>query len=446
MEFHLDGVLFKNVFGTPEMREVFCEDHYIETFLEVEAALARAEATAGLIPANAAEEITKRASLEYVDKDRIEELVSETGHTAMSIIGAWKESFGDAGEYIHWGATTQDILDTTVVLQLREALGIVVRDLESIDDGLAALAETHRDTPMIGRTHYVHAIPMTFGLKVAVWVDELARSLERLEEVKQRLLVGQFFGATGTLASIGETGIEVQRHLQDELDMPIPAVVWQPARDRFAEVLNALAIVASTLSKIATQVLFMHRPEVGEVEEGITEGKVGSSTMPHKKNPRKSEGTVMLARLIRANAHAMTETMETVDERSATTWYAEFSLIPETFLFTSRLLSNVVEVIETIEVYPDRMAENIDIYGGLVASERVMMALADRVGRQTAHEIVYRDAMRAVDEGKDFTEVLLQDSRVTDELDVETIETLSDPREYVGTSGHFVDQVLERRE
>lgn len=444
MALYPNSTLFKNTFSTPEMREVFDESAFFETFMTVEAALARAEARAGLVPDAAAAEITEKASLEYLDQDRVAELVDHTGHVAMAIIGAWKDAFDEPGEYIHWGATTQDILDTTVVLQMRDALAIVTRDLRAVRNALADLAREHRDTPMIGRTHYVHAIPTTFGLKAAVWVDELDRHLARLAQLESRVLTGQFFGAVGTLASLGDDGLSVQEHLSDELDLPLPDVVWHAARDRYAEVVTALAHIGTTLSKISRQFLFMHRPEVHEVQETVSDGHIGSSTMPHKRNPKKNEGVVVLARLLRGQAQIMTEAMETVDERDASTWYAEFAVVPNAFLYASRLLANTRDVLDGLEIHPDRMAANLGIHGELVVSERVMMALATRMGRQTAHEVVADNAWAALDSDQSFGEALRSDERVTSALTDDDLTALLTPAEYTGLAGEYVDRVTNR--
>lgn len=444
MAFHLDGPLFRNTFGTAEMRSIFDHDTFIETFMTVEAALARAQARAGVIPASAADEITQAVDPDRIDRERLVELVDETGHTAMSIIGAWRATMSDAGEYIHWGATTQDIVDTTMILQLREAIDAVDRDLTAVRDTLVEVADTYNETPMMGRTHYVHANPITFGHKAAIWVDEIDRLLERVTELRDRLFVVQCFGATGTLASLGPEGPAVQRHFAAELDLSLPDISWQPARDRIAEAVNLMAAIGTTLGKIANTVLFLNRPEVDEVTENVPERAVGSSTMPHKRNPKNSETIVGLAAMLRGYGHIMDEVSVTVDERSASTWYMEFAIIPATFLMTGRILANTRELIESLEVDPDHMAENMEIFGSVVASERVMMALAREIGRQTAHEIVYDAAMTALTEDRDFTTVLLDDDRVTDHLSPDTIADLTTVTGYTGLAATFTDAVVSR--
>lgn len=442
MGYHTSGVLFKNTFGTPEMRRIVSEEAFIERFLEAEAALARAEARAGIVPEAAAEEITRKASLDYVDLDDIEANVEEISLYTMAIIDAWKDAFDGAGEYIHWGATSQDISDIAMLLQLRGAHELLVDDLREVEGILAELAEDHAETPMIGRTHYVHATPITFGLKAATWLDELHRHRRRLEELSDRLFVLQFFGATGTLASLDEGGEEVQAYLAEELDMGVPNVAWFVSRDRFAEFANVLGMVATTIGRIAGQILASNRPEMGELEEPIPEGEIGSSTMPHKRNPVRSETTVGLARLARAHAATMTELMTGLDERDFSTWLMEFAVLPELCLYTARALANAEEVLGDLTVDAEAMAENLGRFDALVTSEAVMMRLAEEVGRQTAHEIVHESAMAALDGDGDFRELLAADDRVAAHLSPEELAELTDPEEYTGYADRFVARTL----
>lgn len=444
MPFHLDGSLFGPDFATDELRDVFDQDGFVAAFQEVEGALARAEAEAGLIPASAAERITETADPSYVDDDRLGEHVADIGLFTMAIIETWQEAIGDAGEYIHWGATSQDVSDTAVVLQLRAAHEVFRRDLTAIRDQLADLAAEYRDTPMIGRTHHVHATPITFGLKAASWLDEVDRHLDRLAELEERVFALQFFGATGTLGSLGDDGDAVQRELAAELDLVLPSVAWFAGRDRFAEYLDTLAEAATTLERIAQQVLILNRPEIGELGEPARAVEIGSSTMPHKINPVKCERAVALARLVRGQASVMTDAMAGYDERDFGAWYVEFAVIPEACCYFGRQLRNVLTTLEGLEVHPERMLENLNIHGGLVASEAVMMALADHIGRQTAHDVVHEAAMTAQGGDRSFLDCLAAADRVTDHLDAETLADLTDHRSYVGNAGRFVNETLER--
>ncbi len=442
--FHTNGVLFKNVFGTPEMRTCVSEERFVERFLEVEAALARVEADLGIIPEWAAEEISDHATLDHLDLDRVESNVAEIHLFSMSIVDAWKDELGDAGEYVHWGATTQDVSDTALVLQIREALDIVERDLTAVAEALEALTDEHAETPMMGRTHMVHAIPITFGLKTATWLDEINRHRDRIAAMRDRVEVLEFFGATGTLASLGEDGLAVQEGLADELGLRVPDVAWFAARDRIAETVATLALVTSTLGRIAKQILFMNREETSEVTEPYEEGEIGSSTMPHKRNPVKSEETVLLGRLTRAHVATALELMETADERDFSASLGDFAVVPETFLYASRALQYVHDVTAELVVHEDGMRENLLHHGRVVASEAVMMALAEELGRQTAHDVTHEAAGRALDGEGSFVDVLLENDSVAAAFSQAELENLADPAAYVGQSATLARRALER--
>lgn len=441
--FHTSGKLFKNAFGTEEMREVFTEEAYAQHFMEVEAALARAEADAGLIPQEAADEITRTASLDYLDLDEVEQKIAEIDLFTVAIIQTWKEAIGPNGEYIHWGATSQDIADMAMFLLMRDGFDVLKSDIDQIKESLEDLTVDHADTPMMGRTHHVHALPITFGLKSSNWLDEFTRVANRLQDTIDRVSVLQFFGAVGSLASIGEPGLEVQENLAAELDVTIPNTAWYASRDRLVELLDVFASLGDALSRIARQILVLGREEIDEVSEPIPEGMVGSSTMPHKRNPVKSERTIGLAALLRGKATAMHLLTDAYDERDAGLWYAEYAVIPEAFLYLSRALRNMREVVGGLEINRDRMRSNMDIHDGLPTSEAVMMELADSIGRQTAHEVVYEAATETMNSGQSFFESLLADERITNELSEEELRELTDPSQYTGISSVFAERTAE---
>ncbi len=441
--FHANGRMFKNAFGTPEMRDVFNETEYIERFMAAEAALARAQADVGVIPESAAEKITETASIEYLDLDEVERKIAEIDLFTVAIIETWKEAIGDEGEYIHYGATSQDIADTAMILLVRDGIELLKAELSTIKEYLAALAEEHAETPMMGRTHHVHALPITFGLKAADWLDELSRGIDRLEQATERTLVVESFGAVGSLASLGEDGLDVQERFAEELDLAVPNTAWFAARDRFFELLNTFATIGGTLSRIARQVLMLNREEIGELSEPIPEGAVGSSTMPHKRNPVMSERTVGLAALLKGHANTMGSLVENYDERDAGLWYAEYAIIPEAFLYLHRALYNVRDTLGGLGVHADAMRENMNIHGGLVTSEAVMMALADSVGRVTAHDIVYDAAMETYESDRSFEEILLADDRVAGAFSAEELAELTDPANYTGVSDRIARRTVE---
>lgn len=441
MASQVQGLLFADTFSTPAMRDIFGTESYVDRFVRVEAALARAEASVGIIPEAAAETLTDHASVKHVDMDVVERYLEERGHLAMSIINGWQATLGDEGEYVHWGATSQDIMDTTTVLQVRDGLDELLDRLQAIERHLADHIRTHADTPMIGRTHYVHAVPTTFGLKAASWLDELCRQVDHLKSIRETIGVCQFGGAVGTYATFGSDGLDIADAFVDELGLKAPMVGWHAARDRIARVVTALAAVASTLSRIATQVLVLNRPEVHELLDPVPDGEVGSSTMPHKRNPKRAEKTVMAAQLLRSEAGSMLELMDSVDERSASTWYGEFAVVPTAFGYADRCAESARQLVEGMTVDAERMRENLSIHGAFVTSENVMMALADHVGRGTAHEIVYENAM-AADSDDEFVDRLLEDDRVTDALTPKEVASLTDPTQYTGLAAQLADRVV----
>jgi adenylosuccinate lyase len=438
-----DWILFG--IGTPEMREVVNERSFIEKILRVEAALATAEGELGVIPKDAAEEIVKKASIDYIDMNKVKERLQKTGgHFIVAIIEPWREGIGDAGEFVHWGATTQDITDTAMVLLIKEANELILRDLLGIRDALIQLARKYRDTPMAARSHVVHALPFTFGLKVSVWLDEISRHIERFRCIEKELLVGNIMGAVGTYASFGEKGPDIQRFALRQLGLECPVVSWNAARDRFANYMNLLAMTATTLSKLAIQILILMRPEIQEIEEPIPPGHVGSSTMPQKRNPFKSEITVALARILRAYAQTITESMETYDERGFNTWFAEFLIIPRSCLIMSTILQFMKEITQTLVVRPENMKRNLELSGGLINSEAIMMALAKKIGRLRAHHIVYDCVEIALKERRPFKEVLLQNDTIAKYLMSHEVDRLLDPMGYVGLSSQIVDETIKR--
>lgn len=431
MASHFDGVLFRDLFGTDEMRAVFGERGYLDRFLQVEAALARAEAEVGLIPEEAAAEITRKASVDHLEESLLEANVANAGIFTLGIIETWADVLGESAQYVHWGATSHDISDTTVVLQIRDGLEIVERDLQDVRDKLEDLAETYRETPMPGRTQYVHGPPITFGLAAVQWRDEVDRHLDRLEDLRGRCSVVELFGSTGTLAAIEDDGLAVLANFADELALEVPEAPWIASRDRFYELLAVQAGIAGTLESISRNVLFMNRPEVREIELAPADAS-GSSTNPHKRNPVRPQYNVALARLIRGNANTMNESLSVLGQRDRSSWHVEFAVIPESFLYLGRILANTTSMFDDMDVRPEAMSRNLDRAGAMPVSEAVMIALAEHVGRQQAHEMVLRAVERARDNGITLQESLTIDDGVTTHLSDERIEQLTTPENYLG--------------
>jgi 3-carboxy-cis,cis-muconate cycloisomerase len=441
----LDSALFRDAFGTPAMREVFSDLRLISRYAEVEVALAKAEARCGVIPLDAAEEIARRTDVGAFDLELLRQETDIVGYPILPLVHQMAKQCGEAGRYVHWGATTQDIMDTAVVLQLRDALKIVEEDIATLRAILADLARRYRDTPMAGRTHLQQALPITFGYKCAIWLATFDRHAERLAQLKPRVLVGQFAGAAGTLASLGDKGFDVQGALCDELGLGVPVSTWHVARDGFAEAVNFLALVAGSLGKIALDIMIMASTEFGEVCEPFVKGRGASSTMPQKRNPISSELMLAAAKSVRQHAGLMLDAMVQDFERATGPWHVEWVAIPESFVLTAGALHQAKFALSGLIVDERKMADNLDISRGLIVAEAVMMGLAPQIGRQEAHDVVY-DACRLAKEKRiALADALSADPRVASRIDQATIERLTAPKNYLGLAPEMVDRVLAAR-
>ncbi|WP_332681811.1 3-carboxy-cis,cis-muconate cycloisomerase [Bosea sp. (in: a-proteobacteria)] len=438
----VDSILFRDAFGTPRMREIFSDRSLIARYIEVEVALARAEARCGVIPADAADVIARESRLERVDLDNMRSETDIVGYPILPLVHQMVEMCGEAGRWVHWGATTQDIMDTANVLQVRDALDVVDADLTELRRILADLARKHRDTPMAGRTHLQQALPVTFGYKAAIWLAMFDRHQERLAELRKRVLVVQFAGAAGTLASLGTKGFDVQQALAEELKLGVPATTWHVARDGFAEAVNLLALITGSLGKIAMDIMIMASTEFAEVYEPFVKGRGASSTMPQKRNPISSELMLAAAKAVRQHAGLMVDAMVQDFERATGPWHAEWIALPESFIFSAGALHQARFALGGLIVDADRMRHNLGITRGLIVAEAVMMGLAPAVGRQQAHDIVY-DACRTVNErGGSLADALTALPAVTRHFDRAAIEQLTDPANYLGLAPQMVDRAL----
>ena len=438
----LDSILFRDAFGTPAMREVFSDFSLISRYAEVEIALAKAEARCGVIPVEAAEEITKRTDVSALDFDLLRSETDIVGYPILPLVHQMAKQCGDAGRYVHWGATTQDIMDTAVVLQVRAGLEIIERDIAALRGILAGLAKRYRDTPMAGRTHLQQALPVTFGYKCAIWLAMFDRHAERLSQLKPRVLVGQFAGAAGTLASLGDKGFEVQKALCEELGLGVPVSTWHVARDGLAEAMNFLALVTGSLGKVALDIMMMASTEFGELYEPFVKGRGASSTMPQKRNPISSELMLAAAKGVRQHAGLMLDAMVQDFERATGPWHAEWMAIPESFVLTAGSLHQAKFALGGLIVDEKKMADNLDISRGLIVAEAVMMGLAPDLGRQEAHDVVYDACRVANDKGMTLADALSADARVSARIDRATIERLTSPKNYLGLAPEMVDRVL----
>ncbi len=440
-----DSAIYRDAFGAPAMRAIFSDEGAVARYVEVEVALAAVEGRLGLISKQAADTIGRLATPKGIDLAELKERTDIVGYPIVGIVHQLAKQCGDAGRYLHWGATTQDIMDTGLVLQMREAMALIEQDLAALDATLAALAAKHRNTVMAGRTHLQHALPVTFGYKAAVWLSMIVRHRQRLAEIKPRVLVGQFGGAAGTLASLGDKGLAVHDALMDELNLARAPIPWHVARDGPAEAVSFLALVAGTLAKIATDVMLLMQTEVAEASEPYEEGRGSSSTMPQKRNPISCELILAAAKVVRQSAGLMLDGMAADHERATGPWQLEWVALPQAFIATGAALRHARFMLDGLVVDADRMRRNLDLTGGLIVSEAVMMALAEHTGRQDAHHIVAHAASTALEKGTMLLDELLKLPEVTRHLDAGKLAALTDPGNYLGSAQAMVDRVLARR-
>lgn len=440
-----DSAIFRDAFGTPAMRAVFADEAAVARYVEVEVALAAAEARAGVIPKEAAAAIKRLARAGAIDMGKLKAETDLVGYPIVGVVHQLAKQCGEAGRYVHWGATTQDIMDTATVLQVKAGLGLIGEDLAALDAALAGLADKHRNTVMAGRTHLQHALPVTFGYKAAVWLGMIARHRRRLAELEPRVLVGQFAGAAGTLASLGDKGLAVHDALMEELGLGRPDAPWHAARDNVAEVGAFLGLVTGTLAKIATDVMLLMQTEVGEAFEPFMQGRGSSSTMPQKRNPISCEFIVAAAKVVRQSAGLLLDAMAADHERATGPWQLEWVALPEAFIASSGALRQARFMLEGLIIDAGRMRRNLDITGGLIVAEAVMMALAKHVGRGDAHDLVYGACRAALDKGSTLLDELKHRPAVTQHLNAKRLAELTDPVNYLGSAPAMVDRALASR-
>lgn len=438
----IDSLLFRDAFGTPAMRAVFSDHALVRRYIDVEVALAKAEAACGVIPAEAAERIAASCSFDGLDFDLLRRETDNVGYPILPLVHQLVHQCGEAGRFVHWGATTQDIMDTANVLQIRDGLALVEADVDAVRRILADLARKHRDTPMAGRTHLQQALPVTFGYKAAIWLAMLDRHAERLAQAKPRVLVGQFAGAAGTLASLGERGLAVQEAFCRELGLGVPVSTWHVARDGFAEVVNLLALITGSLGKIALDVMIMASTEFAEVYEPFVTGRGASSTMPQKRNPISSELMLAASKGVRQQAGLMLDAMVQDFERATGPWHAEWLAIPESFVLAAGALHQAKFALGGLEVDTAQMRRNLGLSRGLIVAEAVMMALAPHTGRQQAHDLVYAACRTVNERGGTLAEALAAVPEITAHFDIGAIARLTDPANYLGAAPQMVDRVL----
>ena len=440
----VDSVVFGDMFSAEPMRKVWSDENRTQKYLDIEAALARVQGRLGIIPREAADEIVKHCTIDEIDMAKLKQQTERIGYPVLGVVSQLNALCRDGlGEYCHWGATTQDITDTATVLQIREAFALVDDDLSTISALLAELARRYRDTPMVARTNLQQAVPITFGFKMAELLAAIERHRERLTQLAPRVLMGEFAGAAGTLASIEKGAMETQQQLMEELGLGQPPIAWHTIRDTIAEIGCFLALLGGTLGKFALDVRLMMQTEVGEVYEPFAPGRGSSSTMPQKRNPVSSVYIHATISVVRQHAAALLEAMVADHERSTGPWQIEWIALPEAFCLLSGALKQTRFVLGGLEVDTRRMREVLDMTNGLVVSEAVMMGLGPYLGRERAHDLVYDICREAIRQKRPLLDLLAENSEITKHLGRAELARLCDPANYLGQSGVMVDRVLE---
>ncbi|MFZ5548190.1 MAG: class-II fumarase/aspartase family protein [Pseudomonadota bacterium] len=441
----IDSTIFQGIFTTDEMRHVWSDENRTAQYVAIERALAVVQGRLGIIPQEAADEIVSHCHIDNIDMARLRQQTERIGYPILGVVTQLNQLCRDKlGEYVHWGATTQDITDTATVLQIRAALELVDGELAAIAKGLAKLAKDHRLTPVIGRSNLQQAIPVTFGYKMAGILSAILRHRERLAQLKERVLVGEFAGAAGTLASLQTGAMETQAGLCAELGLKQPVIAWHTIRDNIAETGALLGLIGGTLGKLSMDVKLMMQTEVGEVFEPYHHGRGSSSTMPQKRNPIASCYIHAAISVVRQHAAALMDAMVADHERSTGPWEIEWIVLPEAFCLIAGALKQSRAVVEGLEVDAAAMMRNIEMTGGLVMSEAVMMGLGPYIGREYAHDLVYDLCRESLATKKPLIELLVVHPEIKRHVGRAELERMLDPANYLGQSGAMVDRVLAR--
>jgi 3-carboxy-cis,cis-muconate cycloisomerase len=439
--------LFDSLSGSAAMNEVFSDSACLQSMLDFEAALARAEARCDVIPASAAEAIALKCRATLIDANALVVATALSANPAIPLIkqltALVAKDDPEAAGFVHWGATSQDANDTGLVLQMRQGFHLLESDLDDLCQGLTQLAQKHRSTPMAGRTLMQHALPTTFGVKAAGCLDAMNRHRERFAETRARVLVLQFGGAVGTLAALRDKGMQVAEALAAELNLALPPLPWHTQRDRVAEVATTLGLCTGTLGKIARDISLHMQTEIAEIFEPSDEGRGGSSTMPHKRNPVSAAIVLSAAMRVPGLVSTMLSAMVQEDERGLGNWHSEWETLPEIFRLTAGALHQVTTIIPHLEVDIVRMRRNLDATQGLIFSEAVAMALANKIGKSEAHKLLDTASREARESGKHLRDVLDQNRTVVDLLTLAELDRLFTPENYLGIAETLVDRVIE---
>lgn len=437
----------KEFYGSVDVLNIFSGEHTVQRLMDVEAALAWAENKVGIVPDELAEEIQAKCDVKLVDVKVYDEALERTGAPLFGMLYGYKALCSkEAGQFIHYGTTTQDISDTANALLMRDAYRVIRRKTETVRELLVGLARKYRSTVMIGRTNDQHALPITLGFKISTWIDELDRTLERFDEMEKRVFAGQFSGAVGTLASLGDKGLEIQRLLLEKLELPIPKIAWFATRDRLAEYVFNLAMLVGALGRMGNEVYNGQRNEVAELAEGFVPGKVGSSTMPHKRNPFLPGRLAGRGRIAGTFVQRAMTCLESTNERDCRPLCIEPYHMKEICCLADGSLDIAISLFENMEVHEKKLEQNLHVMKGLIFSEALMMHLAKYFGRMEAHEMIYELAMRAIDEDVSIKDLLLADPKIAEKITEADLDEIMNPAHYIGLAEHFVDVVAGKDE
>ncbi len=443
----IDYATYAGVVCTPEMKQIFDEETRLQRWLDFERALAETQGELGIIPKAAADEISDKCCLEKLNMEEIREEFLSARHSIVPLLKVVKRACKDgAGEYVHYGATTQDVLDTAEVLEIKDALTVIYADIRCLEGHLLAIAEKHKNTPIIGRTHGQQALPTTLGLKAAVWVSEIRRHITRIKELPERLFVGQFSGGVGTMAAIDMlsdvSAKEVAEKTLRRLGLDYPTVSWHTARDNIAELATLFSIISTTLGKIANEIYQLQKNEIGELCEPSSATATGSSTMPHKSNPTRCQRVVALSRHVRHLSNVVVESMMQEHERDPRCLNSEWMAVPEVCIYTATSLRHMVNVVSALIVVPQNMLRNLHTQKDVILSEWLLFTLGKKVGKMKAYEHLRKMSKLAMSEGKTLKETFAADAEFGGLITSDELNFLDTPEKYIGCAEEIVDDVI----
>lgn len=438
----IDNEFYKDSWGTAEMRRVFDDRLRYQRWLDVEVALAKVQAEMGSIPPEAAEEIARAAKMEELDTEFIKTELERTGHSLLPLLKAVQKRCRDnLGEFIHYGPTTQDIEDTGAVLEIKDASKILLRDLIRIEKAILDLSVKYKDFPMAGRTHNQQGLPITLGLKFANWAAEIRRGIERLKGMRERVFVGMLHGGTGTMAGLGERAWETAEKVMKRLGLGLPPTGWGSARDTVAEYQVVLGLLAGSLGRVSNEIFQLARTEINELREPLGKHYVGSSTMPHKRNPEVTEFIVAMCRIVMSNVQLALQGMVSEHERDTRAWRLDWHAIPESSIMLHKALCALTVIIEGLEIDEKRISQNLDMLHGMLFSEALMFYLGKKVGKQTAHHLIRDAILGTQNTDKTFKELLMDSPVIRENLSLGEIESIMDYSRHVGESSRQVMEV-----